>query len=185
MHSVDEILRLFEHGGDSLYGGERVTQLEHALQCAALAESNQASPALIVASLLHDVGHLLHELPDDAPEDGIDDHHETSGCNLLRGLFPDPVTEPIRLHVSAKRYLCAVDADYLQQLSQPSTVSLSLQGGPMTAQEVDRFARHPFANAAVQLRRWDDAAKVPAMKTPSMLHFARYLRQVAVKDSQV
>jgi len=185
MPTVDELIRLYEDRGDSDYGGEQVSQLEHALQSAALAEQEQASPALIAAALLHDVGHLLHELPDDAPDHGIDDHHESSAGNYLRRLFSDDVIEPIRLHVAAKRYLCAVDAGYLRQLSEPSIVSLRLQGGPMTPEEVAQFEANPFAADAVRLRKWDDTAKVPELPTPPLSHFAMYLNQVAVgKQSQ-
>src|SRR5262245_30513043 len=144
MHTVDDILELWERRGGSDYGGEAVTQLEHALQSAWQAEQEQASAALIAAALLHDVGHLLHDLPDDAPEQGIDDAHENSGGNYLKGLFPPAVLEPIRLHVAAKRYLCAVDPQYQSQLSGPSIVSLGLQGGPMTETEVADFRRNPY-----------------------------------------
>ncbi len=177
MPTVDEILELFEKRGDSEYGGECVTQLEHALQAATFAENEQAPPSLIAAALLHDVGHLLHDLPDDAPDDGIDDRHETSGYNYLRELFPAAVTEPVRLHVPAKRYLCAVDPNYRQQLSQPSIVSLELQGGTMTAEEVAEFEANDHCDGAVRLRRWDDAAKDPNATTPPLSHFAQYLQQ--------
>lgn len=177
MPTVEEILQLFETRGDSEYGGEQVTQVEHALQSALLAEQEKATPELIAAALLHDIGHLLHKLPDDAPDNGIDDRHETVGHNYLRKIFPPIVTEPIRLHVPAKRYLCAVDKDYLQQLSQPSLVSLKLQGGPMTKEEVREFDKNPFAHDSVKLRRWDDEAKIPNLETPPLSHFARYLYQ--------
>jgi phosphonate degradation associated HDIG domain protein len=160
-----------------------VTQLEHALQSAALAEAEQASPTLVAAALLHDIGHLLHDLPHDAPDRGVDDRHETSGQNYLRALFPAEVTEPIRLHVPAKRYLCTVDAEYLQGLSQPSILSLRLQGGAMTAEEVDHFNASPFADDAVRLRRWDDAAKIPDLPTPPLSHYAGLLHQLARKGS--
>lgn len=179
MSKLDEILNLFQSRGDSQYGGENVTQEEHALQCAALAETEKASPELIVASLLHDVGHLLHDLPAEAPDQGIDDHHETSAAAWLRKRFPESVTEPVRLHVAAKRYLCAVDTSYLGQLSPPSITSLKLQGGPMTSREVEQFEQNPFAEDAVHLRRWDDTAKVPALPTPPLSHFAKYFEQVA------
>ena len=184
MQQVDEILALFETRGDSEYGGERVTQIEHALQAAALAEQESASPELITAALLHDVGHLLHDLPDDAPDDGIDDRHESSANNYLKAIFPEDVTEPIRLHVAAKRYLCSVDAEYQAALSAPSVVSLELQGGPMSEEEVRAFHENPFAEDAVRLRRWDDAAKVPDLLTPTLSHFGSYLRQT-FKESGV
>jgi predicted HD phosphohydrolase len=151
MTSVDKILELYDSRGHSEYGGEDVTQLEHALQSALLAEEEQAGPALITAALLHDVGHLLHELPDDAPEQGIDDRHEASAGHFLRKLFPEAVTEPVRLHVAAKRYLCAVDPGYLNELSEPSLVSLRLQGGPMTPDELKNFG----ATATVGRHRED------------------------------
>ena len=181
MSFVDELIVLFQSRGDSQYGGEAVTQLEHALQAASLAEREQAAPELIVAALLHDIGHLLHNLPDFAPETGIDDHHETSAGHFLRKHFPDAVTEPVRMHVAAKRYLCAVESDYLQQLSQPSITSLGLQGGPMSSEEVAEFRSQPFYQAAVRLRRWDDGAKDPTMVTPPISHFANYVRAVYKK----
>lgn len=179
MTVVESILQLFEARGDSEYGGEAVTQLEHALQAASLAEQEQATPELIVAALLHDVGHLLHDLPDDAPDDGIDDHHENAASNFLRRCFPQAVTEPIRLHVAAKRYLSAVEPEYVQTLSEPSIVSLQLQGGAMSPAEVDQFEANPFAQDAVRLRRWDDAAKVSNLPTPPLSHYADWIRQVA------
>ena len=174
MPSVDEVLQLFEQRGHSQYGGEAVSQLEHALQSAFLAEQEGAPAALIVAALLHDLGHLLHDLPDDAPERGIDDDHETIASNYLKPLYPESVTDPLRLHVAAKRYLCAVDSGYQQSLSEPSRISLTLQGGPMTAAEVARFRQSPHWEDAVRLRRWDDAAKVPGLVTPPLSHFAAH-----------
>jgi [1-hydroxy-2-(trimethylamino)ethyl]phosphonate dioxygenase len=174
---VSELLELFDRHGDSEYGGEAVTQLQHALQSAQLAEQAGAPATLIAAALLHDVGHLLHDLPDDAPDRGIDDHHENSGCHSLHALFDEEVTEPIRLHVAAKRYLCAVEPAYFELLSGPSIVSLELQGGPMSAEEVADFQRHPQCEAAIQLRRWDDIAKSPDAVTPPLSHYARYVRE--------
>lgn len=184
MPHVPDVINLFESRGQSQYGGEAVTQLEHALQAATLAEAEQASDALIAAALLHDVGHLLHDLPDDAPDVGIDDHHENSGYQYLQQLFPPAVTEPVRLHVPAKRYMCATDPDYFKTLSEPSVISLELQGGPMSPAEVEEFEGHPHAKAAVRLRRWDDLAKDPEMSTPPLLHFANYLHRVAIPESQ-
>jgi phosphonate degradation associated HDIG domain protein len=182
---MEQILELFAAHGDSEYGGEAVTQLEHALQAAFLAEQEGAPAALITAALLHDVGHLLHDLPSDAPDQGIDDHHENSAANFLKQWFPDNVTEPIRLHVAAKRYLCAVDPDYQGQLSGPSVLSLQLQGGPMTAEEVASFERNPHCEAAVRVRRWDDTAKVPQLKTPALSHYAKSIRDAAsIKETR-
>jgi [1-hydroxy-2-(trimethylamino)ethyl]phosphonate dioxygenase len=125
--------------------------------------------------LLHDVGHLLHELPDDAPDDGVDDVHERLGHAWLRRTFVPEVCEPVRLHVAAKRYLCAVDADYQRSLSPPSLQSLALQGGPFDADEAREFEDGPHFRECIELRRWDDLAKVPELETPSLDHFLEYV----------
>lgn len=176
---VDEVADLFRRGGDSLYGGEGVTQLEHGLQAAWLAEQAGASSELIVACLLHDVGHLLHDLPDNAPDQGIDDVHERLGAKWLRSRFPSSVLEPVRLHVESKRFLCATESEYLESLSEPSKMSLRLQGGPMSESECDMFRRGDHFNAAIQLRRWDDEAKVVGLTTPGLDHFRSHLRRAA------
>jgi predicted HD phosphohydrolase len=152
-----------------------VTQLEHALQAAFFAERHGASANLIAAALLHDVGHLLHELPEDAPEHGIDDAHENLAAAWLAERFTDAVREPVRLHVIAKRYLCTVDDTYWGQLSVPSQQSMMLQGGKMSAAEQAEFAALPLFQDAVQLRRWDDAAKVAGLRTPGLEHYLQYL----------
>lgn len=180
---ADEIARLFETRGGSMYGGEGVTQLEHALQAAALAESNGADAATIAAALLHDVGHVLHDLPDDAPDQGVDDVHEELGDRWLKKYFGPKVSEPVRMHVEAKRYLCAVEPQYQDQLSPPSVQSLMLQGGPFTAEQAREFERHPLFEQAVMVRRWDDEAKVPELETPNLEHFLQYVREV-VSDRQ-
>ncbi|QDV45967.1 hypothetical protein Enr13x_58710 [Stieleria neptunia] len=184
MTTTEQIIKLFDRKGDSEYGGEPVTQREHALQAAFLALQADAKPSLIVAALLHDIGHLLHDLPDDAPDAGIDDHHERSGDHFLRPLFSDAVTEPVRMHVEAKRYLCAVDPDYMSALSEPSRVSLALQGGPMTAEEAEQFIVQPFAEDAVRLRRWDDEAKIAGLETPPLDRFAEFLTQQLVSTDR-
>jgi phosphonate degradation associated HDIG domain protein len=163
---IERLLRLFAEHGDSAYGGEAVSQREHALQAANLAREGGAGPALIAAALLHDVGHLLHDLPADAPDRGVDDRHESVAGNWLARWFGEEVSGPVRLHVAAKRFLCATDPGYLDRLSPPSVVSLGLQGGPMTAEEVARFRDLPGHESAVSLRRWDDEAKVPGLAVP-------------------
>lgn len=162
---IKTIITLFNEHGHSQYGHEAVSQLEHALQTATLARQAGAPPELVAAALLHDIGHLLHELPDDAPDAGIDDAHQDLAARYLTRWFNMEVTEPIRLHVAAKRYLCTVEPGYIDQLSEPSVISLRLQGGVMTPGEVLAFESLSFANEAVQLRRWDDLAKDPEMKT--------------------
>jgi phosphonate degradation associated HDIG domain protein len=172
---VSDTLQLFHESGGSQYGGENVTQLEHALQAAFFAERHGASANLIAAALLHDVGHLLHTLPDDAPSQGVDDAHEELAARWLADRFAPAVCEPVRMHVLAKRYLCTVEATYYGTLSEPSRLSMQLQGGKMSDEERDEFESSPFAEEAAQLRRWDDAAKVVGLKTPDLEHFAKYL----------
>lgn len=173
-----EVLTLFERGGDSQYGGEAVTQLEHGLQAAMLAEQQGASSEIIVAALLHDIGHLLHLLPDDAPDKGIDDLHETLAAEWLEGRFPPEVLEPVRLHVESKRYLSAAEPGYMDSLSRPSTISLELQGGPMSPEERREYELGPHFEAAIAVRRWDDEAKVAGLATPPLSHFMSHVRRV-------
>ena len=173
-NTYDTLRTLFAEHGDSEYGGEAVTQWEHACQAACLAERSGAGAALVVAALSHDVGHLLHHLPDDAPIRGIDDLHERIGADWLAAKFPEAVVAPVRLHVPAKRYLCAVEEAYLAGLSPPSLTSLAIQGGPMSAAEVADFERLPFFADAVRLRRWDDQAKVSGLPTLPFEHFKRH-----------
>lgn len=177
--TTDEVLALFESRGHSQYGREAVTQLEHALQCGFFAERCQADAELLAAAILHDVGHLLHDLPDDAPERGVDDRHEELAAEWLVTRFGPAVIEPVRLHVAAKRYLCTTDDSYLSQLSEPSRLSLKLQGGLMSAEEVKQFQALPHWESAVTLRRCDDAAKVPQLSTPPLEHYAQFLDEAA------
>ncbi len=178
---LEEVLELFRLNGDSMYGGEGVTQIEHGLQAAMLAEEENASPELIVAALLHDVGHLLHELPDDAPDRGIDDVHEELGAKWLEGRFPESVLEPVRMHVDSKRYLCATEPGYWDSLSEPSKISLELQAGIMNEQECSDFRSNPFFDDAIRLRRWDDLAKVVGLEMRPLDHFTPFIRQVLVE----
>jgi len=168
---TQEILNLFEANGSSMYGGEAVTQLEHALQCAELARKHNATNELITASLLHDIGHLLHDLPDDASDKGIDDMHELLGEKYLTRHFKPGAVEPVKLHVAAKRYLCATEPGYLEKLSTPSKISLEFQGGVMNEEEVLLFEKNEFYKEAVNLRRWDDLAKDPNLVSPSIESF--------------
>lgn len=172
---VDNIITLFRERGHSAYGGEAVSQLEHALQAATHAQQKGASANLIAASLLHDVGHILHELPFDAPDKGVDDLHEELAARFLEKHFGAAVSEPARLHVEAKRYLAATDPGYLELLSPPSIQSLALQGGPMSEEEQAQFRLNPYFSDAVQLRIWDDLAKDPEMVTPPIEAFADVL----------
>jgi MFS transporter, OPA family, glycerol-3-phosphate transporter len=172
---ITTLLNLLEKHGGALYGGEAVTQREHALQAALSAEQADAGPALVTAALLHDIGHLL---PDSHVGDGakdVDLQHEEAGAVWLADYFPPDVVEPIRLHVAAKRYLCYAEAGYWQNLSPASQASLRAQGGPYTAEQAKAFMGHAHAKAAVALRRWDEAAKVPALPTPDVAHYRPFL----------
>ncbi|MFA5246078.1 MAG: phosphonate degradation HD-domain oxygenase [Pedobacter sp.] len=169
--AIQQIIQLFESKGDSMYGGEAVTQLEHALQTACLAQTEHAKDSLIVASLLHDIGHLLHDLPEMASDEGIDDVHEDLAANFLNRHFNDDVIEPVKLHVQAKRYLCATEEGYYDLLSQPSKTSLEFQGGIMNAEEVEKFMANPYFRDAIALRKWDDLAKDPDFVTPDLSDF--------------
>jgi phosphonate degradation associated HDIG domain protein len=169
------LLRVFEERGDAAYLGEPVSQKEHALQTAWAAEQAGASGSLIAAALLHDVGHLLHDLPEDCARAGVDDAHEILGGRWIAQHFGPDVAEPIRLHVSAKRFLCATDPTYLGLLSGASLRSLRLQGRPFTPDEAAQFLRDPHAEAAVALRRFDEQAKAPGLPTPDLEHFRPFL----------
>lgn len=170
-----ELERIYAEKATRRYGLESISQLDHALQGAALAAANGESDALVVATLLHDIGHMVHKLGEKPAERGIDDRHEVLGAKQLAKLFGPEVSEPVRLHVAAKRYLCAVEADYFAKLSQDSVLSLSLQGGPMTPEEVEAFRAQPHWQDAVKLRRWDEAAKVTGL---SVAPFASYRDRV-------
>lgn len=180
--TLPEIGQLFEQAGTRLYGGEAVTQSEHALQCAWLAEQSGAGDSLVIACLLHDLGHLLFEPSEQLLAEGRDDLHQCRAVSCLRGLLPDDVIEPIRLHVDAKRYLCFTEAPYLAALSNASRLSLVLQGGVMDAVAARRFASNPHAARAVALRRHDDAAKVVAWVVPP---FAYYWSRLMAQSERV
>lgn len=171
-----KIMDLFNQHGGSQYGGEAVTQREHALQGALLARQSGLDAPTVVAALLHDIGHLLHHLPDDAPEQGIDDHHEDLGAGWLEKHLIPAAVEPVRLHVAAKRYLCAVESDYFARLSAPSVTSLELQGGPMSEKEVKEFEAHPHFRQSILVRRLDEEAKVPGLPTPAIEDFVPELQ---------
>jgi gamma-butyrobetaine dioxygenase len=170
MTAVETIGEMFAGPRARDHLGEPVSIGEHMLQAGALAEAAGAESPLVAAALLHDIGHLLGE-----DEDEDEDRHGEAGADWLSQWFRDAVTEPVRLHVTAKRYLCAADAEYFGLLSAESVRTLSLQDGPMTATEVAAFEALPFSRDAVAIRRWDDQAKDPAVTAPRFAHFAPLL----------
>lgn len=178
MRVRDQILDIYKTKATGRYGLSDVNQLQHGLQAAAWAERNGEPASLIVAALLHDIGHMVHHLGEDPAREGVDDLHEELGADFLAKHFEPDVVEPVRLHVPAKRYLCAVDPTYFGRLSEDSVRSLALQGGPMSPAEVVTFERHAFADAAVRLRRLDEAAKDPSAVTPTIEHFMTYVDRV-------
>jgi len=171
MLTLEDIALLFARHGNAQYSGEPVTQLEHALQTAYLAEQSEASDTLVTACLLHDLGHLLNQQGETPTLRGIDDTHQYFALPFLRGLFPDAVLEPIRLHVDAKRYLCRANEGYWAKLSDDSKRSLELQGGVFAPDEAAAFLRQPGARDAVLLRQWDDLGKQADWETPPLAHF--------------
>ena len=181
MTPIDQLFETLETEGVARYGMEAINQFEHALQCAAQAENESATPALITAALLHDIGHLVHKLGI-AAERGIDDRHEALGEKLLRKWFGNDVVLPVALHVDAKRYLCTAEPGYFNRLSPASVRSLELQGGPFTENEALDFISRACGEDAVRLRRWDEDAKKKGLQTPSLEHFRPYVEACLVSD---
>jgi phosphonate degradation associated HDIG domain protein len=177
---IEQLIKLYEVKGSREYDGEGISQLEHALQSAHHAERAGAPRELVCAALLHDVGHMLNDRGETPTLRGIDDEHQNAALPLLRGHFPEVVIEAIRLHVDAKRYLCATRADYYGRLSEDSKRSLKLQGGVFSVADAERFIGQPFAADAVKVRLWDDAAKIRGAATPDLAHFEQVLRTVAL-----
>jgi phosphonate degradation associated HDIG domain protein len=178
--SIADIVGLFESKGHAQYDGEPVTQLQHALQSAHLAEQGGADSALITAALLHDLGHLLHDFGGTPTQQGLDDLHQYRCLPFLRPLFGPQTLEPIRLHVDAKRFLCARVAGYREALSADSVRSLALQGGVFDEAQAAAFEALPFAADAVRVRQWDDQAKAADASVPSLAHFVQHMQQACV-----
>jgi gamma-butyrobetaine dioxygenase len=174
-----EVIDLMTKRGAAAYFGEPVSQLEHALQCAWLAARDASPRDLVIAALLHDIGHLLHDLPESAANHGIDVLHEIAGYEWILSRFGVGVAEPVRHHVAAKRYLCWAEPRYLESLSPASVQSLELQGGMFTDAEARQFEALPHYRDAVMLRRWDDRAKIAGLAVPELGEYREMLDAAA------
>ncbi len=179
MSVADEVFAIYSARGAEAYFGEPVSVTEHGLQAAHFAQLEEAPEQLVIAALLHDIGHLVVEAPDDIEEWTSDAHHERIGSDWLAKRFGPEVSEPVRLHVPAKRYLCATRASYLTKLSPASVVTLKLQGGAMSPAEVTRFEAEPFYRDAIRVREWDDRGKMAGLQTAGMLDYRALLESIA------
>ncbi len=178
MSIFDRIFTLFAGRGSAAYFGEAVSMTEHALQAAHFAELMGERKTVIAAALLHDIGHLIATVPDDINEWKVDARHEATGARWLAARFGAEVAEPVRLHVRAKRYLCATDAGYVSQLSAASILTLKLQGGVMPADEVAAFEAEPAYRDALVVRRCDDRGKVQGLETRRLEDYRSLLQSL-------
>jgi phosphonate degradation associated HDIG domain protein len=182
--TTDELLSIYSQRGSAAYFGEPVSVTEHGLQAAYFARAVGASEALIVAALLHDIGHLIDDVPDDLSDWTHDAQHELSGSRWLASRFGPEVSEPVRLHVPAKRYLCAKKPEYFNMLSPASVVTLKLQGGPMSGDEIAAFEAEPYWRDAIVVRQCDDRAKVAGLTTPDFDHYRPMIERLATGSRQ-
>jgi phosphonate degradation associated HDIG domain protein len=181
---ADSVFAIFERRGSSAYFGEHVSMTEHSLQAAYFAREESAPRSLVLAALLHDVGHLIEVVPDELSDWTSDAQHEETGARWLEQRFREEVCRPVRLHVAAKRYLCATDPNYLSMLSEASIVTLRLQGGAMTSDEILQFETQPGSGEAVRLRRWDDQGKVAGLKTPGLHEYCALIEEFALREQR-
>jgi len=170
-----QLLSIYSGRGAATYFGEAVNTMEHSLQAAYFAQQCAAPDTLVIAALLHDIGHLIRSASDDLADWKKDARHEVSGSLRLSTHFGPDVAEPVRLHVPAKRYLCATDAGYFRRLSGASIQTLKLQGGPMSDAEIMAFETEPYFREAVLLRQWDDQGKVAGLPTPPFSHYGEII----------
>ncbi len=179
MKTSDEILCIYDGSGCAAYFGEAVSMSEHGLQAAYFAQAAGASDALIVAALLHDIGHLIEPAPENIAVWNCDARHELTGSRWLAARFGPEISEPVRLHVPAKRYLCATDPAYFGKLSSASVLTLKLQGGPMAAEEIAVFEAEPCYREAILVRQWDDQGKIAGLRTPQFAHYRALIERLA------
>ncbi|PVH28016.1 HD domain-containing protein [Pararhodobacter oceanensis] len=175
---VDFLGDIFARRGNEEYLGEPVNMGQHMLQGATIAEQNGQPEEIIVGALLHDIGHFTSEFGTFTMEDTEDRHHEDAGGAVLERFFPTVITDCVRYHVAAKRYLCATRPSYFDRLTKASVHSLHLQGGPMTAAEVAEFEKNPNLAQIIAVRYLDDAGKIPDMVTPDFWHFAPMVQRM-------
>jgi gamma-butyrobetaine dioxygenase len=185
MTTSEEIASVYAQRGSAVYFGEAVSMTEHGLQAAYFAQAAAAPDALVIAALLHDVGHLIESVPDDLAEWKTDAHHELAGSRWLAARFGAQVCEPVRLHVPAKRYLCATDPAYFSRLSAASVVTLNLQGGPMSSAELAAFEAEPYHREAILVRQWDDQGKITGLRTPEFSHYCDLIDRLAAASAAV
>nr|6NPA_A Chain A, TmpB, (R)-1-hydroxy-2-trimethylaminoethylphosphonate oxygenase [Leisingera caerulea]6NPA_B Chain B, TmpB, (R)-1-hydroxy-2-trimethylaminoethylphosphonate oxygenase [Leisingera caerulea]6NPA_C Chain C, TmpB, (R)-1-hydroxy-2-trimethylaminoethylphosphonate oxygenase [Leisingera caerulea]6NPA_D Chain D, TmpB, (R)-1-hydroxy-2-trimethylaminoethylphosphonate oxygenase [Leisingera caerulea] len=178
---VEFIGGIFDRRGDEEYLGEPVTMAEHMLQGATIAEQNGQPEEIIVGALLHDIGHFTSEFGMFSMDDTEDRYHEEAGAEVLEQFFPSVITDCVRYHVAAKRYLCATKPEYFNRLSEASIHSLKLQGGPMDAEEVAEFEKNPNLKQIIAVRYLDEAGKRADMETPDYWHFAPMVQRMVDK----
>lgn len=180
---MEAIATLFAQSGQDAYYGEPVTQLEHALQCAQLAEQAGADQETVAAAFLHDIGHLL---PAEAGVGYMDGYgtvdHEKLGADYLREQgFSEKVAQLIEHHVNAKRYLVFKKPEYFARLSEASLKTLEFQGGPMTPEEATAFESNPYFREILQVRGWDEQAKIPGLLTRDMAYYLAIAERNRIK----
>jgi [1-hydroxy-2-(trimethylamino)ethyl]phosphonate dioxygenase len=175
---------IFDRCGDEEYLGEPVTMEQHMLQGATIAERNGLPDDIVVGALLHDIGHFTSEFGTFSMSDTKDRFHEEAGAQVLTRFFPSVIVDCVRYHVAAKRYLCATRPEYFSRLSEASIHSLNLQGGPMSAEEVQDFEQNPNLEKIVQVRYLDEAGKDPDMVTPDYWHFAPMVQRIVDQTAE-